>query len=153
MKFLSLLTLLIPMSMPILAKTVEKGSQEFQMTLDYATLEATVACVTLYHPQTEGEELPQIYFLNKDEYKAARELRESDYSLVTTLQGGMSCDQDNMTMKHVAVGFFDSHSEIKAKIMKVDGAIKGKVIFVNSHKLREDTRAKKLEVIKSLVEQ
>ena len=124
---------------------VKTGSFDIKLQLQYATLEATVACVVLYHPRSEGEEMQSWYFVNNDEFQKHNELLRNGYSVHLTLEGGRFCDprsDDNTEykLKHVGLGLFDDHGKRLKQISDEKAAVKGKVIYFKRGKFNEDLR-------------
>ena len=135
-----------------LAGSLQKGSAQVSVDVEYALLGATVACVTKYHPNSEGEEFPEIYFVNGNEYGQYSKLLKEGYSISKTLKEGHTCYRDNMNMKHVAVGLFDKAAKITAAIRNAKAAVKGTVILVKNDQFKKAAQAEKTAVIQSLLD-
>lgn len=139
----------ISLALPSFAGNLTTGSKRISVNLEYALLEATVACVTKYHPQSEGEETPELYFLNYNEYQQERDLFSKGFYPLMKLKEGQTCAQQG-TMVNVGVGLYDKAENIKQEIKKSKAAIRGTIIYLNSKKLEEDIKSQKSDILKSL---
>ena len=134
------------------AKMISHGVESISAELEYVLVEASIACATKYHPQTEGEENPELFYMNKSEYSEIRSLEKQGYTVLRKTQSGRFCSQTQGEMIHVSVGLFDPHSEIIERIHNLNASVKDTLILIKNEKLMTDIQQKRNAIVESLRE-
>ena len=110
---------------------------DVKVSIEHALLQTEVACITKYHPQSEGEESAELFFLS--EYSSVPDLEKNGYRYSMTLANGQKCSNgQDSSMPHIAVGLYDKNSEIAKRINESNAFVKGKVIFYKRSQAKDD---------------
>ena len=129
------------------ADKVEYGSDNIELSFEYVHIKARVACITKYHPYTEGEEFSELFFMDDNDYKKYLELVEDGYESLKTLRGGKVCATTSKDMPNIGVGLYDKKDYIKAVIEEEKGDFEGTVVMIRSRKLFDDLHKQKNDIL------
>lgn len=124
------------------AGPIRTGAVEVKSVLEYATMEAEVACVVRVHPR-ENEEADgaELFFVNGSDYARYADLAKKGFRKLATLKGGRSCGTNTRSMPTVYVGLYDKSSEVRKEVLKQKASSVETVIFINSERPANDLRA------------
>lgn len=135
-----------------LASNIIKGSAPITSALNFALMNAEVACIVKVHPENEGGESDaELFFMNVSEYASYQNLTEGGYALLNELKGGAKCQAVRGSMKLVYVGLFDSAAEIKKAIADQKASLKSTVVLVKMSQVLLDVKSQQEAVIKELL--
>ena len=133
------------------AEGIVKGSESIQVNLDYASMQATVACVTEYSPHSEDEGSPELFFTKADENRKSKELQAKGYTPLKTLKEGWTCSEYDGNMTNVGVLSGDTRVRIKKVIIEKNAGVDATVIFIKDKQLFLDFTFAKLKIIDALL--
>lgn len=152
MKRMIAIFMLMMLGQNAMAFNAQYGKFQVNVDLNYASMKATVACVTFYAPGSEGEESPELYFIDQASYATSKILATKGLYPLKTLKGPYFCSKNSKTMVHVAVGKYAKKAEVLKAIEEANAAVTTDVIFLNNAQFDKDIKETKEKLILTLLE-